>query len=145
MMPTARLGPVRRVEEGRGRGLSAKGAAIGASVGLVIGGSVGWYLDDRHLSTHGSLLPLTATGGVIVGVLLGAGGGPAFKGAGIGLLVGLGVGVLAGVAAGGGQPCDGCQGLAALGLGRRRRSGGRCDWSRYRDRESARRLASRVV
>jgi hypothetical protein len=74
------------------RGLNGKGAIIGASVGLVIGGAVGVVLDNRNLSTHGPLLPKTATAGAIFGGLLGAGGGPAWKGAGLGLLVGVGVG-----------------------------------------------------
>jgi hypothetical protein len=76
------------------RGLNGKGAIIGASVGLVIGGAVGAVLDNRNLSTHGPLLPKTATGGAIFGGLLGAGGGAAWKGAGLGLLVGVGVGAV---------------------------------------------------
>lgn len=112
-MPSTPCDCVTRLEAARGCGLSGKGALIGASVGLLIGGAVGLYLDHRQLSTHGSLVPLSATGGIVVGGLLGAGGGPALKGAGIGLLVGAAVGVVAGLASGG-QNCDGCGGLAAL-------------------------------
>ncbi len=77
------------------RGLNGKGALVGASVGLVIGGVVGVVLDDRQLSTHGPLLPKTAAAGAIFGGLLGAGGGAAWKGAGLGLLLGVGVGAIA--------------------------------------------------
>jgi hypothetical protein len=100
----------RALPSGGQRGLNGKGALVGASVGLVIGGVVGVVLDDRHLSTHGPLLPKTAAAGAIFGGLLGAGGGAAWKGAGLGLLVGVGVGAIAAVS-------NGEAGLAPLVLG----------------------------
>jgi hypothetical protein len=106
------------LEAGRSQGASASGLLIGAGVGIVVGGAVGAYLDNRHLSTHGSLLPLTAGAGALVGGVLGAGGSAAWKGAGIGLLAGGGLGVIVGLAAGGSQNCDGsCAGLGALAFG----------------------------
>lgn len=106
------------LEADRSHGVSESGLLIGAGIGIAVGGAVGAYLDSRHLSTHGSLLPLTAGAGAVVGGVLGAGGSAAWKGAGIGLLVGGGVGVIVGLAATGGLNCDGsCGGAGALVFG----------------------------
>src|SRR5260370_10025317 len=113
----APFGPDTTLEADRSDGVSGSGLLIGAGIGIALGGAVGAVRDDRHLSTHGSLVPLTAGAGAFVGGVIGGGGSAGWKGAGIGLLAGGGLGVILGVTAGG-QGCDGsCAGLGALAFG----------------------------
>ena len=107
---------VAALKQPRHGGWSGRGALVGAGVGLLVGGGVGAYLDSRHLSTHGSLVPVSAISGAVLCGFAGAGGTTGLKGGVIGLLIGGGAGVLLGLASGG-SGGEGAGGLAALALG----------------------------